>query len=224
MATIEKLKNLINSIISKCNEVTGKSHTNVESCTNYLLSVYCKDIIERKDTSEITIPTGIEVLGSYSFYNYINLQKVVIPKGNLVTIMGYCFMNSVQLREVEINQNLKYIRSGAFEGCTALVKINIPKMTPSDYDLGIGLTAFKGCSNLEDVTLENGFNPFTKNFAHLDLSASEKYSHDTILSWFNALADKTGKATGYLSIGAVNLAKMTDDEILIATNKNWTIL
>ena len=81
MATIEKLKNLINSIISKCNEVTGKSHTNVESCTNYLLSVYCKDIIERKDITEITVPTGLEVLGAYSFYNLrvhsVSLKRAV---------------------------------------------------------------------------------------------------------------------------------------------------
>lgn len=224
MATIEKLKNLINSIISKCNEVTGKSHTNVESCTNYLLSVYCKDIIERENITEIVVPTGLKVLGAYSFYNFVNLSKVIIPKGNLRDIMGYCFMNSVQLREVEINNNLNHIMSSAFEGCTALVKINIPQMIYKDGELNIGLSAFKKCNNLEEVTLESGFNPYCATFAHLDLSASEKYSHDTILSWFNALADKTGKNPGYLSIGAVNLAKMTDDEILIATNKNWTIL
>ena len=78
--------------------------------------------------------------------------------------------------------------------------------------------SFGGCTALEFVTIEDGFNA-----NNLNLSVSTKYSHDTILSWLNALADRTGLTAYKLTIGATNLAKLTEEDILIATNKNWTL-
>lgn len=78
--------------------------------------------------------------------------------------------------------------------------------------------AFLGCPKLEFVTIETGFNA-----DGLNLSASTLYSHDTILSWFNALADRTGEEAYTLTIGSTNLAKLTAEQIAIATNKNWNL-
>jgi hypothetical protein len=40
----------------------------------------------------------------------------------------------------------------------------------------------------------------------------------------NGLADLTGKTPQTLTIGAKLLAKITEEDIAIATNKNWTIV
>ena len=39
----------------------------------------------------------------------------------------------------------------------------------------------------------------------------------------NGLADRTGQSTLILTLGATLIAKLTEDDIAIATNKNWTI-
>jgi hypothetical protein len=38
-----------------------------------------------------------------------------------------------------------------------------------------------------------------------------------------ALADRTGQTAKTLTMGATNLAKLTDGQKAIATNKNWTL-
>lgn len=77
---------------------------------------------------------------------------------------------------------------------------------------------FYGCKNLKNITIENNFNA-----NNLDLSASTKYIRGTMVSWLNALADRTNQTTYELTIGSTNLAKLTSEDIAIATNKNWTL-
>ena len=45
----------------------------------------------------------------------------------------------------------------------------------------------------------------------------------SLLAIINGLADLTGKTQHTLSLGSSNKAKLTADEITIATNKNWKI-
>ena len=68
------------------------------------------------------------------------------------------------------------------------------------------------------MELEQGFNA-----NDLDLSVSTLYTAETIVSWLEALADRTGQSTYTLTIGSTNIAKLTEAEIAIATNKNWTL-
>lgn len=77
---------------------------------------------------------------------------------------------------------------------------------------------FQGCTKLKNVTLENGFNA-----NGLNLSVSAQYTAATIVSWINALYDRTGLTTYTLIIGSTNLAKLTTAQKAIATNKNWTL-
>ena len=50
---------------------------------------------------------------------------------------------------------------------------------------------------------------------------STKLTHDSLMSIINNLA--TVSTTQKLTIGSTNLAKLTDDEKAIATNKGWTL-
>ena len=74
------------------------------------------------------------------------------------------------------------------------------------------------CPSLINVTIESGF-----NCNNLVLSASTRYTAETIVSWLEALADRTGQTTFKLTIGATNLNKLTAEQKAIATNKNWTL-
>lgn len=48
-------------------------------------------------------------------------------------------------------------------------------------------------------------------------------SHECLLEMLNNLIDLTGATAKTLTLGATNLAKLTDEEKLIATNKNWIL-
>lgn len=123
------------------------------------------------------------------------------------------FNGCSSLTSVSLPNTLTSIGGSAFIDCTNLTSINLPNTLAT-----IGSKAFISCINLVDVTLANGF-----NCNNLDLSSSTKFTRETIVSWLNALADRTGLTAYKLTIGATNLAKLTEEDILIATNKNWTL-
>lgn len=72
------------------------------------------------------------------------------------------------------------------------------------------------CSNLTEIILENGFSyPLVCNNCPL--------TQQSLVNMFNALADLTGEQAQTLAIGSANLAKLTNEQIAIATEKNWTL-
>lgn len=165
--------------------------------------------------------------------NLRSLQKVFLPP-SITTIPANCFTVVSNLFYMANLDKVKVVGQGSISGARfpELVLKNIEVIegfafrdlnTPTLF-IGNSLRSVSGQSfydgyNFVNVTLENGFNA-----TNLNLSDSKKYSHDTILSWFNALKDRTNEDTQYtLIIGNYNLKKMTEEEIAIATNKNWKI-
>jgi hypothetical protein len=76
---------------------------------------------------------------------------------------------------------------------------------------------FSGCIALENLTMggtigQNGFN----------VSESTKLTHDSLMSIINCLEAKT-EGTWAVTLGTTNLAKLTDAEKAIATQKGWTL-
>lgn len=80
-------------------------------------------------------------------------------------------------------------------------------------------TAMFNCSTLEHLIVDgiidrNGFN----------VSTCKKLSHESLMSIINILKDYSGTSeTRTCTLGATNLAKLTDAEKAIATEKGWTL-
>lgn len=158
------------------------------------------------------IPNDTTKIRNNAFDSYTSLTSVTIP--NSVTSIGYyAFDSCVELTSIVIPNSVTYIGSYAFDNCIKLTSAIIPNSITN-----IGIKIFDRCTNLIDVTIENGFNG-----DYLNLSNSTKYTHDTILSWLNALYDRSSLDAYTLTIGTDNLNKLTDEEKAIATNKNWTL-
>ncbi len=80
---------------------------------------------------------------------------------------------------------------------------------------------FASCSNLQNLTVTGTITVASND--SLDLSPSSKITVESLLSVLNALADNTGGTTYSIKLGATNLAKLTDEQKAIATNKNYTL-
>lgn len=102
---------------------------------------------------------------------------------------------------------------GMFSGCTSLTTVELTSFVASQ-------NMFSGCSALENLTVTG---TITVNNNYLNLSYSPKLTVDSLMSVINALSDNTGKTTYTVTLGATNLAKLTDEQKQIAIDKNYTL-
>lgn len=101
--------------------------------------------------------------------------------------------------------------SSAFTGslATTIEKIISSATTPWPR------LCFNGAKNLVNVVFDGVIGQGAFYFVD-----SKLLSHDSMISLFNAIADGT---TGTIELGETNLAKLTEEEIAIATEKGWTV-
>ena len=102
---------------------------------------------------------------------------------------------------------------GMFNNCRSLTTIELTSFVASQ-------NMFYGCSALENLTVTG---TITVNNNYLNLSYSPKLTVESLMSVINALADNTGKTTYTVTLGATNLAKLTDEQKQIAIDKNYTL-
>lgn len=76
--------------------------------------------------------------------------------------------------------------------------------------------SFNGTSELANIEFEGEIGN------NINFSSCTKLSHDSLMSIINHLETKTS-GTFTLSIGSTNLAKLTDAEKAVATQKGWTL-
>ena len=82
-------------------------------------------------------------------------------------------------------------------------------------NVALDSNAFSGCSKLENITVD-GFLGSNMKFSDCPL-----LTHDSLMSIINHLA--TVSETKTLTLGATNLAKLTDAEKTKATEKGWSL-
>ena len=99
---------------------------------------------------------------------------------------------------------------GMFYNCNKLT--TIPQLNTSKVDNMNNI--FASCSSLKSILMTN-------IGVSLDISASTLFERTDLVTILNNL--KTVTTTKTLKMGATNLAKLTDEDKLIATNKGWTL-
>lgn len=79
-------------------------------------------------------------------------------------------------------------------------------------------STFNGCANLKNIIFEGVIGN------NISFQASPLLTHDSLMSIINHLKDFSGTTTTRaLTLGSTNLAKLTDVEKAIATQKGWTL-
>lgn len=145
----------------------------------------------------------------------IAVPSMETPKGtNFNSMFAYC-SSLVYIPPLDTAKG-NYFHN-IFSYCTKLVTVG-----GVDFSKAIGFdNAFKNCTALENITI-NG----VINRTGLSFSDCTKLTHDSLMSAINALYDYVangGTGTYTLTLGSTNLAKLTDAEKAIATQKGWTL-
>lgn len=150
------------------------------------------------------------VLRSGCFWGCSNL-KTFICNNELQQISSSVFYTCSNLEFIDL-KNVKTIYTQAFIGCTALKTLHLPSTLTS-----VNESAFNGCSNLENVTVDKGFS------ASLNLSASTKFTAETLHAIIENLADLTGKDSQTLTLKSTCAANLDEEHKTMLTDKNWVL-
>lgn len=141
-------------------------------------------------------------------YKLINVPQLVTSK---VTSMEATFGRCDELTTIPLldTSNVTSMRN-MFIYCQKLT--NIPKLDTSKVTIMKDM--FNGCISLKEIHM-------TGMKVNFNISSSTKFTRDALLEILNNLATVTKTQT--LTMGSTNLAKLTDEDKSIATNKGWTL-
>jgi len=115
-------------------------------------------------------------------------------------------------------ENLTQTFSNADNGTRTIDYINIKVSAKTVFS-----KTFDYCSTLTELRFIEG-SVIGQN--GLDLQRSTLLSHDSLINTLHTLEDKSKDTSGtawVVTIGSTNRAKLTDEEIEIATKKGWTL-
>lgn len=105
-----------------------------------------RTLIEKKMTS-YTVPSYVDTIGSFVFYNCVNLKSITIPDS--VTYIGHSsFRGCTSLTSIDIPSSVTTIGNQAFRNCTSLTNVTIGSGVTE-----IQMYAFYGCSSLGSITV-----------------------------------------------------------------------
>ena len=192
------------------------------------------DMIEG-DIKSVIIPDGVKNISACAFAYCSRLTSVPLFNTSNVTDMikmfYYCSsLTSVPLFGTSKVTNMRYM----FNYCSSLTSVplfdtsNVTDMSNMFYNCP-SLTSvplfdtskvtsmnemFYNCSSLETIHMIN-------IGANLDISSSTKFTREALLEIIGNL--KTVTRTRKLTMGTTNLAKLTEEDKAIATNKGWTL-
>lgn len=158
--------------------------------------------------------------GRYMFTECADLTSFTIPMPELTdgsnmfsrgTLPGYNSLKTLNLDAPKL-----VTTTNMFGDCIRLtdVTLNIPSYTSQESSIN---PIFSKCSGITNLTVNGELR------AGLYLSASTNLTTDSLMSVINALVDLTGENSKTLTLGATNLAKLSDEQKAIATNKNWIL-
>ena len=149
------------------------------------------------------------------FYNCENLVTIPQLDTSNGTDFGYMFYNCkslIKLPQLDTSNGTDFYYM--FYNCGSLKTISTLNLSKGESFRYM----FTGCYSLENITIEGTIKIKSND---LNLSNSKKLTVDSIMSFINAFEDNTGEETQYtVTFGATNLAKLTEEQIAIVTNKN----
>lgn len=207
-------------VFEECNALTNIHFTNPNTKVKFLENSYGKYFFSNTNITDSVVEEilarTITGLGEYAFEKCSNLKELTLP------ILGkHMFMGSSGITKIIVNDGITIMPEGALRDLKALKYIYIPSSIVDSQWLtktnGYATYFLNNDVNIETIEVGDGWN------ASANFSVSNKLTKECIVNIFNNLKDLSGEDSKSLVFGEVNLAKLTDEEKAIATNKNWIL-
>ncbi len=227
-ALITRLNEVRYNMVSYLNSIHGKSVASDASFTTISTQIAAIDSGIRHvrngyelfmgNTSLKELPAYLDFLSFTSMYRmcYGCTAPTYVRQLETenVTDMMWAFYGCNSLQKVDglITDNATSVTS-LFHGCSALHTISHPldfSSVTSQID-----TTFTSCKQLSYVRFSGTIN------VNVHVNGCPKLTVDSLLSLLNALAD--GVTNKKCKLGTTNLAKLTEEQKAIATDKGWTL-
>lgn len=169
---------------------------------------------------DLTLPAGFGMNASQGAYrcfaSCVKLRTLSLPSGFAPRgSFSDMFANCSSLTSLTLPDGCGRSITQAnrmFYGCSSLTSLTFPDDFGGNARFS---SAFSGCVNLENVV---GGIRYGKS---INFSDCTKLTHDSLVNIITALSNTSIANT--LTLGATNLAKLTDEEKKIATDKGWTL-
>ena len=208
----------MNSMFYDCRKLTQLDVSNWDTSNVKDMSHmfrYCESLttigdLSNWDTSNVT---RMDYMFSYSDLESLDVSNFDTSNVTNMQNMFYLCTSLTTIGDIS-NWNTSNVTNmgSMFYNCYLLTTLDL-----SNWDISkvttIG-TAFNYCSALVDFKAPKNIS------ANMSVANSTALSHDSLMSIINNLATISGKT---LTLGATNKAKLTADELAIATNKGWKI-
>ena len=160
--------------------------------------------------------------------NYYLKTVPEVDTSNLSTLAsffnGYRYIKSIP--EINTNKGENFYQFCA--NCYALE--NIPKLDFSKCancgNMMYSCPQLINIGGFENLGMGFSINDSANLWTHdVDVSGSPRLTYDSLMNLINNLYDIASKGckTQQLKLGATNLAKLSEEEIAIATNKGWSV-
>ena len=188
---------------------------------NSVTSIGASAFQECVNLTQINLPENVETIGSFAFYYVGNVTTAWNIKTTMTTVSSLpnVFSGGKLIYEEGIT-TLPTSDVFNYGGCTfsngAYVYLPSTVENANVFNHSSGTSGLKTRDDTCTLEVGEGFN--------VAINASQfQQTADKWVNVFNALADRTGQDALTLAIGKSNLAKLTAEQIAIATNKNWTL-
>ena len=193
--------------------------------------------IPQLDTSNVTSM-------SYMFQSCFRLNTIPLLNTSNVTNMSKTFIDCTSLTSIPLLDTSKVTNMNSmFNTCTSLTTIpqldtskvtNVESLFSScskleslpllDFSSVTTISSFFGYSNITTLTDLGGFTGLKINWTGSgSLKMLPNLTTQSLLNVLNYLDDVNDLGGRKLELGTTNLAKLTDEEKSIATNKGWTL-
>ena len=160
---------------------------------------------------------GTSFLGMFSYCALLtSIPQLDTSKGTNFGNMFYGCKALTSIPQLDTSKGTNFINM--FYNCSALT--SVPLLNMSSMSSASWGSMFNGCTALENVTFE-GTIPVRGNMSVF--SSCSKLTVDSLMSFINALTNMSSSATYTITIGSTNLAKLTEEQIQIATDKRITL-
>ena len=188
----------------------GKSTTTLQDCFNG-----CSKL------TSLTLPAGFGQNATRldnTLRACYSLRHLELPAGfgSNAPYLGACFFDNINLPSLELPAGFGQKATNVdhcFRFCRSMTSLTLPA--------GFGQNAtsttycFDGCNALETIIGNPNFK------VSIDFKSCKKLTHDSLMVVINGLQTVTSAQT--LTLGSENLAKLTEADKKIATDKGWTL-